>query len=127
MKTFITNEIKDMFKTDTSIDQIIEIFQCFIEQFDKKSIVFESFVMFNDKSNYFLASLYTNIIYQNMNIQIRLDLKYNVKPLMYLLQNLYYSDREDNFWDKIKNTNAIKYIFNENLKPFDISILEIEI
>lgn len=129
MSLIIKEEIKELFSKDNSIIINIDQFRKLIDisNLTYNEIIFESFVMINDSQNYFQLSIYTNYFKENINIQIRLDLKYYLNPVMYLFQNIINSNYEDNFWTKIYNINIIKYISKNKLKPFDISILEIKI
>ena len=129
MSLIIKEEIKELFSKDNSIIVNIDQFRKLIDisNLTYNEIIFESFVMINDSQNYFQLSIYTNYFKENINIQIRLDLKYYLNPVMYLFQNIINSNYEDNFWTKIYNINIIKYISKNKLKPFDISILEIKI
>ena len=129
MNRFITKEVNKLFSKDLSITKIIEQFKKLIEilQLVDKLIIFESLIMFNEISNYLQLSLFTNINENNSTFQLRLDLKYTITPSMLLLQNFFFSDCEKDFWNRIYNTTIIKYISNNNLKPYDVSILEMEV
>ena len=129
MSLIIKEEIKELFSKDNPIIINIDQFRKLIDisNLTYNEIIFESFVMINDSQNYFQLSIYTNYFKENINIQIRLDLKYYLNPVMYLFQNIINSNYEDNFWTKIYNINIIKYISKNKLKPFDISFLEIKI
>ena len=129
MSLIIKEEIKELFLKDNPIIINIDQFRKLIDisNLTYNEIIFESFVMINDSQNYFQLSIYTNYFKENINIQIRLDLKYHLNPVMYLFQNIINSNYEDNFWTKIYNINIIKYISKNKLKPFDISFLEIKI
>ena len=129
MDQFIIQKVKKLFSKDTQLIKIIDLYKNLINilHMVDKVIIFESLVMLNDISNYFQISLFTNSVEENSIVQIRLDLKYKVQAPMYILQNILYSDCEKDFWYKVKNTNAVKYIINNELIPYDISLLELEV
>lgn len=129
MNRFLKKEDKELFSKSIPVNKLIEQFKIIIEQIQKKNniVIFESLIMKNNTYDYFLVSVYTNVLQEESTIQLRLDLKYNITAPMHLLQNLFFSNREEDFWDKINKSNLIKYISDFNIKPYDLSILEIEI
>lgn len=129
MNRFIKKEDSELFSITIPIDKLIEQFKIIIKQIKEKDniVIFESLIMKNNTYDYFLVSVYTNFLQEESTIQLRLDLKYNISAPMYLLQNLFFSNREVDFWEKINKSNLIKYILDFNIKPYDLSILEIEI
>ena len=124
-----TLNYKGNLRTKSSILDIIDCFQAIIEnnEFENLHLFFESTIMLDNESNYFLVSLYANYIYESKTIETRINLSYELAPTLFMLKNLFSSDDKNEFFLKIKNINVVKHIMNENLIPFDIQVIEINL
>lgn len=124
-----TQKLQESINIETPLEESIKIFKdlviplCDADDY----IVFESIVMPTDKYKYFYISFSVSIKRGDRTIQIRLELKYEATAQCFVLQNLFWSDLNENFLDKIKATNVFKYIVSENIKPLDISVYEVEV
>lgn len=129
MEFAVVKKLKETLTCETPIGEIVDRFRLTVEELcnDEEFVVFESLFFPYGEKEFYLFSIYTEINRDNRCFHIRVDLKYDVTPVLCALQNLFYSNREKAFWDKIKNTNAFKYIKNENLKPFDLAVIEMEV
>mgnify|MGYP003448450973 FL=1 len=116
---------------DTSLIDLIDEFKKIVDSVNlpNQEVIFESLPMIehDHTQNYFQFSIYINSYEGDDNFQIRLDLQYKIRPIFYILKNILFLERENNFWERIKNSNAVKYIVSENVKPMSIALLELEI
>lgn len=131
MKRLISEETRKKFTTDTSLIELIDEFKNIVDSVNlpNQEVIFESLPMIepDHTKNYFQFSIYINSYEGDDNFQIRLDLQYPIRPIFYILKNIIFLERDNNFWERIKNSNAVKYIVNENVKPISIALLELEI
>ena len=131
MKLLISEETRKKFTADTSLIELIDEFKNIVDSVNlpNQEVIFESLPMIepDHTKNYFQFSIYINSYEGDDNFQIRLDLQYPIRPIFYILKNIIFLERDNNFWEKIKNSNAVKYIVNENVKPISIALLELEI
>lgn len=131
MKRLISEETRKKFTVDTSLIELIDEFKNIVDSVNlpNQEVIFESLPMIepDHTKNYFQFSIYINSYEGDDNFQIRLDLQYPIRPIFYILKNIIFLERDNNFWERIKNSNAVKYIVNENVKPLSIALLELEI
>lgn len=131
MKRLISEETRKKFTVDTSLIELIDEFKNIVDSVNlpNQEVIFESLPMIepDHTKNYFQFSIYINSYEGDDNFQIRLDLQYPIRPIFYILKNIIFLERDNNFWERIKNSNAVKYIVNENVKPISIALLELEI
>ena len=131
MKLLISEETRKKFTVDTSLIDLIDEFKKIVDSVNlpNQEVIFESLPMIEHEhtQNYFQFSIYINSYEGDDNFQIRLDLQYKIRPIFYILKNILFLERENNFWERIKNSNAVKYIVSENVKPMSIALLELEI
>lgn len=131
MKLLISEETRKKFTTDTSLIELIDEFKNIVDSVNlpNQEVIFESLPMIepDHTKNYFQFSIYINSYEGDDNFQIRLDMQYPIRPIFYILKNILFLERDNNFWERIKNSNAVKYIVNENVKPLSIALLELEI
>lgn len=131
MKRLISEETRKKFTADTSLIELIDEFKNIVDSVNlpNQEVIFESLPMIEPDytKNYFQFSIYINSYEGDDNFQIRLDLQYPIRPIFYILKNILFLERDNNFWERIKNSNAVKYIVNENVRPISIALLELEI
>ena len=131
MKLLISEETRKKFTVDTSLIDLIDELKKIVDSVNlpNQEVIFESLPMIehDHTQNYFQFSIYINSYEGDDNFQIRLDLQYKIRPIFYILKNILFLERENNFWERIKNSNAVKYIVSENVKPMSIALLELEI
>lgn len=126
MKSKITQILESRINLDTPIEEVIEIIKEVLEPLrgEEEYFVFESIVLPQGDTQIYYFSLSLDTIFEGQDIQYRVDLKYEATPMMYVLHNLLWSDRIDNFWETIKETNAFKYLQSDSVKPFAVDILD---
>lgn len=126
MQSLITNTLKSRINEDTPIDEIVDIFREVLEPLraEEEYYVFESVVLPHGETFVYYFSLSLDTTFEGKEIQYRMDLKYEATAMTFVLHNLLWSDRVDDFWGTIKNTQAFKYLKDEKIKPFVIEILD---
>ena len=126
MQSLITNTLKSRINEDTPIDEIVDTFREVLEPLraEEEYYVFESVVLPHGETFVYYFSLSLDTTFEGKEIQYRMDLKYEATAMTFVLHNLLWSDRVDDFWGTIKNTQAFKYLKDEKIKPFVIEILD---
>ena len=124
--------IRDLNKKMQLNSSILNVIECF-EQIIKTSkseiynLFFETSIMLDSNDKYFLVSIYVNNLLNNKTTQLILNLKYNLIPTLCMMKNIYYSSNINEFFINIKDSNIVKYLYNEDLKPIDIDLIELEL
>lgn len=124
--------IRDLNKKMQLNSSILNVIECF-EQIIKTSkseiynLFFETSIMLDSNDKYFLVSIYVDNLLNNKTTQLILNLKYNLIPTLCIMKNIYYSSNINEFFINIKDSNVVKYLYNEDLKPIDIDLIELEL
>ena len=129
MEFAATTKLRELITIDTPIGTIVDVFKNTIRPFADKDeyFIYESIVMPDKKYKFFYLSFSANLKEEERTIQIKVELKFESTPQSFVLQNLLIIDNKEEFAEKIKNTEAYKYITSKNIKPIDVSVYEVDI
>lgn len=129
MEFAATTKLRELITIDTPIGTIVDVFKNTIRPFVDKDeyFIYESIVMPDKKYKFFYLSFSANLKEEERTIQIKVELKFESNPQSFVLQNLLIIDNKEEFAEKIKNTEAYKYITSKNIKPIDVSVYEVDI
>ena len=112
MEFAATTKLIELITIDTPIGTIVDVFKNTIRPFADKDeyFIYESIVMPDKKYKFFYLSFSANLKEEERTIQIKVELKFESTPQSFVLQNLLIIDNKEEFAEKIKNTEAYKYI-----------------
>ena len=110
-------QIENKLKNYSTIKDIVDTYYELIRNINDEiiSYCFDSLIMMEENNKWFLLSLYTNYNKNNIQYQLKVELKYELTIEITKYKNLIISDNITNYFKSIKNSSLYLHFLKENI------------